>query len=401
MFTDIEGSTVLVRRLGVRYERVLDRHQAIIRTAAANRQGVEESRGGDSLFLTFPSATAALETAVDAQCRLEREPWPPDGRVRVRMGVHIGEVAESRAGLVGLAIHQAARISSAAHGGQIVVSGDVLQDAGHLPADTTVCSLGAYELRDVGRMQLYQVQHPTLSRSFPQLRTHRAMVHNLPASLTSLVGRVAETAAVMALLDANRLVSLLGPGGGGKTRLALRVAGSARDRFVDGVWFVDLAPLTPVSDVASRVADVLGVRGGLDDVVAALDDRHVLLVVDNCEHLRDQVSRVVAEVLSRSPATTVVATSRAPLEVAGEARFYVPPLAVPRRGADLREAAATEAVQLFTTRGSGPSRLPAGRWGRRGDRRALSPTRRTSVGHRAGRGTAPGDERPRAGQPSR
>ena len=120
LFTDIEGSTALVRRLGDGFEGVLERHHAIIRSAVADQLGVEQSREGDSLFITFPSATAALQGAVESQLRLEREQWPSDGRVRVRMGLHVGEVAETRAGLVGLAIHQAARIMSAAHGGQIV-----------------------------------------------------------------------------------------------------------------------------------------------------------------------------------------------------------------------------------------------------------------------------------------
>ena len=138
MFTDIEGSTALVRRLGDRFEDVLERQQVLIRAAAAAQSGEEQSREGDSLFFTFPSATAGLATAVDAQCRLEHECWPPDSRVRVRIGLHIGEVADTRAGLVGLAIHRAARIMSAAHGGQIVVSGDVVQHAGRLPTDTKV-----------------------------------------------------------------------------------------------------------------------------------------------------------------------------------------------------------------------------------------------------------------------
>ena len=271
LFTDIEGSTSLVRRLGERYEGVLDRHHEIIRRSAAGWSGSEQSREGDSLFITFPSATAALEGAVDAQRRIEREPWAPDGRVRVRMGVHIGEVAESRAGLVGLAIHEAARIADAAHGGQVIVSGDVLREASRLPTDATTRSLGTHDLRGIGEVSLYQVEHPELQYEFPQLRTRRAMVHNLPAPLTSLVGRAAEADTVTTLLADHRLVTLLGEGGCGKTRLALRVAASGLDRFVDGVWFVDLAPLSRDSDVTSRVADVLGVQGGQDELVAALE----------------------------------------------------------------------------------------------------------------------------------
>ena len=350
MFTDVEGSTALVRRLGECYEEVLDRQQVLIRVTAAAQSGEEQSREGDSLFFTFPSATAALATAVDAQCRLEQERWPPDARIRVRIGLHIGEVADTRAGLVGLAIHRAARIMSAAHGGQIVVSGDVVQHAGRLPADTTVRALGTYELRDVGPSLLYQVEHPELQDEFPQLRTRRAAAHNLPAPLTSLVGRVRETSSVISMLSEHRLVTLLGAGGAGKTRMALEVADMARGRFVDGVWFVDLASVVAGSEVTSRVAMVLGVRGGLDEVVTALEDREALVVLDNCEHVLDPVVTLVTQVLRECATTSVLATSRAPLELDGEARYHVPPLQVPRRGAPISEAAATDAVQLFITR---------------------------------------------------
>jgi class 3 adenylate cyclase len=283
LFTDIEGSTGLVRRLGESYEGVLERHHAIIHAAVAGRSGVEQRSEGDSLFVTFPSASAGLEGAVDAQLRIEREPWPPGGRVRVRMGLHVGEVADTRAGLVGLAIHQAARIMSAAHGGQIVVSGDIMRHAGSLPKLVTMRSLGPHDLRDVGTVPLFQVQHPELEAEFAELRTRRAAAHNLPASLTSMVGRSAEAAEVALLLGEHRLVTLLGEGGCGKTRLALRVAAESLGRFVDGVWFVDLAALAPGADVTSRVAQTLGLHGGLDELVPALEQREVLLLLDSCD----------------------------------------------------------------------------------------------------------------------
>ena len=269
LFTDIEGSTTLVRRLGERYEGVLDRHHEIIRTSAAGWSGSEQSSGGDSLFITFASAAAALEGAVDAQRRIEREPWPPDGRVRVRMGVHIGEVAESRAGLVGLAIHKAARIAGAAHGGQVIVSGDVLREASSFPTDVTTRSLGTHDLRGIGQVSLYQVEHPDLQHEFPKLRTRRAMVHNLPAPLTSLVGRAAEAGTVTRLLDEHRLVTLLGEGGCGKTRLSRFESphrGWAASSTASGLSIS--LPCLEMRDVTSRLAEVLGVQGGLDELVA-------------------------------------------------------------------------------------------------------------------------------------
>ena len=350
LFTDIEGSTSLVRRLGDRYEGVLERHNTIIQSAITARAGVEHSREGDSLFATFPTTSAALESALEAQCRIEQEPWPSDGRVRVRMGVHVGEVAESRAGLVGLAIHQAARIMSVGHGGQIVISADVVDKAGRLPPGTSVRSLGIYELRDIGRVPLYQVEHPDLQGDFPRLRTYRAAVHNAPVPATSLVGRTTEARAVSALLDEHRLVTLLGEGGCGKTRLALHVIDAEADRHQDGVWLVDLAPVPAGEDVAARVAQALAVQGGLDEVITALENRDMLLLLDNCEHVIESVSAVVARLIEGSATTTVLATSRAPLDVAGEARYQVPSLEGPRRGTALSEVEQTDAVRLFTKR---------------------------------------------------
>src|SRR5262245_41298289 len=281
LFTDIEGSTALVRRLGPGFDAVLERHEAIIGSAVRPMLGVEQSREGDSMFITFPSASAAVAGAVEAQRRLESEPWPTDGRVRGRMGVHVGEVAETGAGLVGLAIHQAARMMSAGHGGQIVVSGDVMQQAGRIPAGVTMRPLGTYELRDIGRVPLYQLDHAELQHEFNTLRTRRAVVDNLPSPLTSLVGRTGEAAAVTKLLREHRLVTLLGAGGCGKTRLALRVATDGLARFVDGVWFVDLAPLQPATDVTTQVAQTLGVTGGRSELMAAMVESEMLLVFDN------------------------------------------------------------------------------------------------------------------------
>ena len=253
-----------------------------------------------------------------------------------------------------MAIHKAARIMSAAHGGQIVLSGDVMQQAGRLPQDATTRSLGTYDLRSIGPVSLYQLDHPDLQSAFAELRTNRAVAHNLPASLTSLVGRDAETAEVSALLDDHRLVTLLGEGGCGKTRLALRVGAAGLSGFVDGVWFIDLAALRPGADSTSHVAQTLGVEGGLEELVAALDQMNVLLVLDNCEHVVESTATLVARLLVECSTTKVVAMSRVALDLAGEVCYLVPPLEVPRRGVNLREAQATTAVELFTTVPSWP-----------------------------------------------
>ena len=351
LFTDIEGSTGLLRRLAARYEHLLDRHQAIIRESSTRRSGVEQSRDGDGLFITFPSVTAALEAALDAQRRLEREPWPPDGRVPCGWGYT--SVRWLRAGRGSSASRSIRRRGSRALL-TVVNSSSVATSCG-MPAASRQTRrmrlLGDYELRDIGRVTLYQVQHPDLQDEFAGLRTNRAAAHNLPAPLTSLVGRDIETGLVSALLDEHRLVTLVGEGGCGKTRLALSVGATGLSRFVDGVWFVDLSPLPPGADVTSRVGQALGTHsGGLDDLLAALGQRAVLLIVDNCEHVLESTAALVAAVLSECPTTSVLATSRSPLEVGGEMCYPVPPLEVPRRGADLSEAQTAAAVELFTTR---------------------------------------------------
>ena len=333
LFTDIEGSTTLLRQLGERYEVVLDRHCTIILAAAAGWSGVEQGREGDSLFITFPSATAALACALEAQLGIEQEPWPAGGRVRVRMGLHVGEVADSPAGLVGLAIHQAARISNAAHGGQIVISGDVVEQVAGLPSDSTIRPLGSYVLRDVGQVSLYQLNHPDLQDSFPALRTKRAVSHNLPATLTTFVGRVVERAELVTVVRSHRLVTAAGPGGVGKTRLAVAAAQDLIDEFEDGAVFVDLVKVTRPEMVVAAIAaaaDVPETSGAtLDEsLIASLADRRCLLVVDNCEHLQDAARVWIERLLSGCPSLHILATSRLRLMLPFERVFAVPGLSL-------------------------------------------------------------------------
>ena len=329
LFSDIEGSTTLLRQLGELYEVVLDRHCTIILAAAAGWSGVEQGREGDSLFITFPSATAALACALEAQLGIEQEPWPAGGRVRVRMGLHVGEVADSPAGLVGLAIHEAARISNAAHGGQIVISGDVVEQVAGLPSDSTIRPLGSYVLRDVGQVSLYQLNHPDLQDSFPALRTKRAVSHNLPATLTTFVGRVVERAELVTVVRSHRLVTAAGPGGVGKTRLAVAAAQDLIDEFEDGAVFVDLVKVTRPEMVVAAIAaaaDVPETSGAtLDEsLIASLADRRCLLVVDNCEHLQDAARVWIERLLRGCPSLHILATSRLRLMLPFERVFRCP-----------------------------------------------------------------------------
>ena len=359
LFTDIEGSTALVHRLGDRFEDLLGRHHEIIRAAAAVRSGVEESREGDSLFITFPAATAAVACAVDAQRRIEQERWPADARVRVRMGVHVGEVTDTRAGLVGFAIHQAARVMSAGHGGQIVVSGDAVRQSVTPPANSSLRSLGVYHLRDIGEMELFQIDHPELQAEFPPLRTVRASaplgVSNLPAAVSPIVGRQRELATLAASLLSDRLVTLTGVGGIGKTRLAVEVAARTVGRDAFGPFVVDLSPISDLALVPTSLAASLGVQVAANvDVMAlvrsALADHPVMIVVDNCEHLLPGIAEFIGAVLVSNANVRVLATSRESLGVAGERVCGLDALPVPQLDASLHDIEGTDAGALFLAR---------------------------------------------------
>jgi predicted ATPase/class 3 adenylate cyclase len=355
LVTDIERSTALLQRLGPRYGELLGRHRQLIRAAVAARGGTEHDTEGDSFLLAFGSATAALEAAVEAQIALLGEPWPDDAVVRVRMGLHAGEVADTAGGLVGLAVHHTARIADAGHGGQILVSDVVRRLSGELSGGIGLRRLGPVRLRDVGEIVLHEVMHPQLPGEYPPLRTEGGSQNNLPAPRTSLVGREREATIVHQILAEHRLVTLTGVGGCGKTRLALRVAAEEVGEDTDGVWLVELGGLAAPDDVPCALAMALGVCGRTDDApldasLAVLEGRRSLVVLDNCEHLLDAAARLVDEVLDRLPGCRVLATSRQPLGLHGEAVFEVPALPVPLPSADPGEVVAADAVRLFEAR---------------------------------------------------
>ena len=267
LFSDIEGSTRTLDTLGSEaYTTVLERHAAIMRAAIANHGGREQGTEGDSFFVVFDNALDAVAAAVEAQRALATEPWPPGGEVTVRMGLHAGEASTSAAGLVGIDVNRAARIAAAAHGGQIVVSEAVralvTPDLGEA---ISLRGLGNHRLKDLREPQpLCQVVADGLRMEFPPLKSLDARPNNLPTQLTSFVGREKELAEAGDLLARNRLVTLTGPGGTGKTRLSLQVAANAAERFTDGVFFV---PLETVREPAPRgLADRFGHRARGDGI---------------------------------------------------------------------------------------------------------------------------------------
>jgi len=360
LFTDIEGSTRLSRTLGATaYGALLERHRALLRAAFEAESGVEVATEGDSFFVVFERAPAAVAAAVEAQRRLAGATWDADSVVRVRMGLHSGEGVLAGGSYVGNDVNRAARIAAAAHGGQVLVSettSALVADA--LPAGVTLRGLGEHRLKDMRPERLCQLVVEGLAADFPRIRSLDAPRNNLPTQLTSFVGREAELADARELLSKARLLTLTGPGGTGKTRLSLELAARAADRFRDGVYFVPLEPITDTSLVPATIAGVLGLpdRGGRDPLprlVEHLAPHHSLIVLDNVEQLQG-VAGFVGELLVGAPGLTLLATSRAALRVRGELEYPVPPLGVPPAERAARDdAAPSEAVALFVERATG------------------------------------------------
>ena len=354
LFSDVEGSTRLLQRLGDAAPAVMARHFDILRATVAEHDGTVDSTAGDSVFAWFRSPTAAVAAAVAIQQRLAAEPWPADGAVQVRIGLHTGEVFESNGEFVGLDVHRAARIMSAGWGGQILLSAataGLVTEAEHRLVD-----LGVHRLKDLTTAEhIYQVVVPGLRSDFPALRSLDTTPGNLPTPLTSFVGRGREVAEVKELLATTRALTLTGPGGTGKTRLALQVATDVADGYTDGAFFTPLASVTDPALVMSSVADVLGLTNAgaqtpLEVVTDHLARRRVLLLLDNFEQVLAAAAEV-SKLLASAPGVTVLVTSRAPLRISGEQEYPVPPLGVPGPpSARFEEVAGSEAAALFVAR---------------------------------------------------
>jgi predicted ATPase/class 3 adenylate cyclase len=357
LFTDIEASTRLAQRLPDRYQQLLDRHRSILRTAFEQHNGYEVNTEGDSFFVVFAKPLEALSAAADAQRGIGAERWPADGVVRVRMGLHVGDVELQGGDYVGVEVHRAARIGAAAHGGQVLLSGALAAlISDRLPRDLELRDLGEFQLKDFDApVRIHQLLGPGLATQTGGVSAPSARRGNLPERRSSFIGREEELAAVAEALGRSRLVTLTGPGGTGKTTLALEAAREALADHRDGAWLVELAPLPDPGFAVSTINRALGLgedptRSAEDLLAAFLANRQLLLVMDNLEQLLPDAATLVDRLLEAAPGLKVLATTREPLHVAGEQEIPIPPLDLPNETADLDALTATEAVRLFVDR---------------------------------------------------
>jgi predicted ATPase/class 3 adenylate cyclase len=348
LFSDIEGSTALLSRLGDRYGEALSAHRAMLRKAIVAWDGREMSTEGDSFFVVFGSAADAVGWALAVQRELAGYDWPGGDPVRVRMGLHSGEPTPHEDNYIGMDVHRAARIAATAHGGQVVLSEAAVGLAAPLPDGVSVVDLGFHRLRDIAVPErLYQLAGPGLREDFPRLKSLGTQA-SLPVPATPLVGRDEDLARLRTALSGHdvRLVTLTGVGGVGKTRLSLAAAAALETAFPHGVFFVALAAVRDADVMWKTLADSLDVDGeGQAAVTEHVRNRRALLVLDNLEQLHGAAG-VVAGLLAAAPALVVLATSRRPLRLPGEQELPVPPLQVPRE-ASVEQVAACGAARLF------------------------------------------------------
>ena len=359
LFTDIEGSSRLWEQNPARMQSALARHDALARDAVEKRHGIVVKTTGDGIHAAFDDPLDGVCAALDLQ-RALGDPAATEGvPLRVRCGLHVGVVENRDRDFFGNAVNRAARIMTAAHGGQILVSQTAFDLIGNrLPAGVTLRDLGIVRLRDLAQPErVYQVVHAALRQSFPALRSLEAAPNNLPQQVTSFIGRERESIELEQLIARSRLVTVVGTGGLGKTRLSLQLAARVVEDFADGVWFVELAAIADTRLVPQAVASVLGVtestgQSVMDALLAHVRERRLLILLDNCEHLAAACAQLARQLLQAGPQLKILATSREPLHVAGETTYALPALALPgnAQGVTADELLKSEAARLFVER---------------------------------------------------
>lgn len=360
LFTDLEGSTRLWQQHPEAMKTVLARHDDLVRAAIEGCHGRVIKTTGDGFHAAFASALNGLSACILAQRKLFAETWGETGPLRVRMGLHIGEAQPRGGDYYGPAVNRAARLMAAAHGGQVLLSAEVaniLTD--QLPEKASLRDLGEHRLKDLQRPEhIFQLVQPGLPTDFPAIASLNRLPNNLPSQPTQMVGRQTELEEINRLLadEAVRLVTLIGPGGTGKTRLALQTGAELIDRFHDGTYFIDLAPIRDPNSVLTAIARTIGLNESsngsmLDDLKDQLREKAMLLLLDNFEQVTAAAVQV-ASLLQFCPHLKLLATSREALRVRGEHLYPLPPLELPAdaRHATPQELADYEAVQLFVER---------------------------------------------------
>jgi predicted ATPase/class 3 adenylate cyclase len=358
LFTDIQGSTTRWERDRNAMAAALRRHDVLMRDAISGSRGRVFKTMGDQFCAAFSTVSDSIAAAVHAQRALAAEDWSEVGGLDVRMAIHAGSVEERDGDYFGRPLNKVARLLGIGHGGQVLLSGaaaDLI--AGDLPEDTQLSDLGQHRLKDLeGVERVYQLRAPDLRDEFPPLRSLEEFPNNLPAQLTSFIGREDDVQRLRSQLETTRLLSLVGTGGVGKTRLALQVAAESLNRFPEGVRLVDLSLVASTDAVASEVASVLSVRAGAaqsitDSIGAAIGDKRVLLLLDGCEHVVAATAALVDAILRSCPRTSIIVTSRQALGVVGESVHNIGTLTVPPEDTT-RAMPALEfsAVKLFVDR---------------------------------------------------
>jgi predicted ATPase/class 3 adenylate cyclase len=336
LFTDIEGSTRMLQANPVHMGNALARHHELLHQAVEAYNGVVFETLGDGVYASFARASDGVHAALAGEQLIQAEDWGEVGAIRVRMGLHTGDVEVRGEHYFGPALFRCSRLMAIGHGGQVLLTRatrDLVGDA--LPPGAAIRSLGMHRLKDLAEpAEVFQLMHPTLAANFPPLRSLDALANNLPVNTTRFIGREREVAAVRERVVAERLVTLTGTGGAGKTRLALQVAADLVDRFTDGVWLVEYGPVADPSMVAQTSAAVLSLREepGREPLATLVDHvraRELLLLMDSCEHVVAACAQLANTLLRAAPRLHILATSREVLGISGETTWRVPSLSLP------------------------------------------------------------------------